>query len=116
MFAQTLVWAAGTGNISLAWLGLVAAKLAGPGWLLGWLSSDGSHLTGLQLKLAGWLMDGRARLELLSWAHGGSKNAPIQRALDKDIFKHFSKHFLIEKVLLEVLEKCLYPELWKRTA
>ena len=96
MFAQTLVWAAGTGNISLAWLGLVAAKLAGPGWLLGWLSSDGSHLTGLQLKLAGWLMDGRARLELLSWAHGGSKNAPIQKALDKDIFKHFFKHFLIE--------------------
>ena len=62
MFAQTLVWAAETGNISLAWLGLVAAKLAGPGWLLGklmgWLGSDGSRLTGLQLELAGSWMGG----------------------------------------------------------
>ena len=65
-----MVWAAGAEDISLAWLGLVAAKLTGPGWLLGWLSSDGSHLTGLQLKLAGWLMDGRARLELLSLGLG----------------------------------------------
>ena len=57
MFAQTVVWA-GAENISLAWLGLVAAKLAEPGWLLGWLGSDGSRLTGLQLELAGWLLNG----------------------------------------------------------
>ena len=47
MFAQTLVWAARAENISLAWLGLVAAKLAGLGWLLGWLGSHGSRLTGI---------------------------------------------------------------------
>ena len=65
MFARTLVWAAGEENISLAWLGLAAAKLAelgwklaGLGWLLGWLGSDGSRLTGLQLELAGWLLGG----------------------------------------------------------
>ena len=54
MFAQTLVWAAGAENISLAWLGLVAAKLARLGWLLGWLGSGGLRL----LELAGWLLDG----------------------------------------------------------
>ena len=58
MFAKTLVWAAGAENISLAWLGLVAAKLAGLGWLLGRLGSHGSLLTGLQLELAVWLLDG----------------------------------------------------------
>lgn len=31
MLAQTLVWAAGAGTISLAWLGLVAGKVAGLG-------------------------------------------------------------------------------------
>ena len=55
MFAQPLVWAAGAENISLAWLGLVAAKLARLGWLQGWLGSHGSRLTGLQLELAGVL-------------------------------------------------------------
>ena len=59
MFAQTWVWAARAENISLAGLGLVAAKLAAPGWLPSWLGSDGSRLTGLQLELAGWLMDGK---------------------------------------------------------
>ena len=34
MLAPTLVWAAGAKNISLARLGLLAAKLAGLGWLL----------------------------------------------------------------------------------
>ena len=58
MFAKTLVWAAEAENISLAWLGLVAAKLAGLGWLLGWLGSHGHRLTALQLELAGWLLDG----------------------------------------------------------
>ena len=49
-----MVWAARAGNISLAGLGLTAANLAEPGWLLGW----GSHMAGLELELAGWLSDG----------------------------------------------------------